>query len=109
MSAAAAAAATVAVAATGPAGGMAVRSLVWAALRQSAKVVAASNALGFAITAVTQSHKITDLTGTAAFAASAWATHVAASRWVRCGSISSCSQCYIVLLIVSLPLPYLLS
>jgi steroid 5-alpha reductase family enzyme len=43
-------------------------------------VVAATNAAGFLVTAVTQSHKITDLTGTAAFAASAWATHSAACR-----------------------------
>lgn len=54
--------------------------LVWAAVRHSARVVAATNALGFAVTALTQSHKITDLTGTAAFAASAWATRAAAAR-----------------------------
>ncbi|EFN53044.1 hypothetical protein CHLNCDRAFT_137283 [Chlorella variabilis] len=54
--------------------------IVWAALKHSAKVVAATNAAGFLVTAVTQSHKITDLTGTAAFAASAWATHAAAAR-----------------------------
>lgn len=44
------------------------------------QVVAATNAAGFLVTAATQSHKITDLTGTAAFAASAWATHHAACR-----------------------------
>lgn len=56
--------------------------LVWAALRHSARVCAATNALGFAVTAVTQSHRITDLTGTAAFAASALATRAAAARSV---------------------------
>lgn len=55
-------------------------ALAWAALKHSAKVIAGANTLGFAVTAVTQSHKITDLTGTAAFAASAWATHAAAAR-----------------------------
>ncbi|KAL4425018.1 hypothetical protein ABPG77_001796 [Micractinium sp. CCAP 211/92] len=54
--------------------------LVWAALRHSARVCAATNAVGFAVTAVTQSHRITDLTGTAAFAASALVTHAAAAR-----------------------------
>ena len=52
-------------------------------LRPARQVVAATNAAGFLVTAVTQSHKITDLTGTAAFAASAWATHAAAARWGR--------------------------
>lgn len=56
---------------------------MWAALRHSARVIAATNALGFAVTAVTQSHKITDLCGTASFALSAWATHSAAAR---CGA-----------------------
>eukprot|EP00887_Chlorella_sp_A99_P007495 scaffold2.g7495.t1 len=54
--------------------------LVWAALRSSARVIAATNCVGFVTTAFVQSHKITDLTGTAAFAASAWATHAAACR-----------------------------
>lgn len=54
--------------------------VVWAALRHSARVVVATNALGFAVTAVTQSHRITDLCGTAAFAASAFATHAAAAK-----------------------------
>jgi hypothetical protein len=49
---------------------------VAAALLQSAKVIFVTNAVGFGVTAVTQSHKITDLTGTAAFAASAIATLV---------------------------------
>lgn len=55
-------------------------SVVWAAVKHSAKVIAATNALGFAVTAVTQSHKITDLTGTASFALSAIATHAATCR-----------------------------
>lgn len=55
---------------------------MWAALRHSARVIAATNALGFAVTAVTQSHKVTDLCGTASFALSAWATHSAAARCV---------------------------
>ena len=56
------------------------QAAVWLALRQSAKVVAVTNAAGFVVTAITQSHKVTDLTGTAAFAASAWATHLATGR-----------------------------
>lgn len=58
----------------------AMSGVAWAALKHSARVVAATNTAGFLLTAVTQSHKITDLTGTAAFAASAVATHAAASR-----------------------------
>lgn len=54
---------------------MIVAPTVGSALRLSASVIAAVNAAGFAVTAVTKSHKITDLTGTAAFVASAWATH----------------------------------
>lgn len=57
-----------------------VAGALWAAVRHSARVIAATNALGFAVTAVTQSHKITDLCGTASFALSAWATHSAAAR-----------------------------
>ena len=36
--------------------------------------------VGFLVTAATQSHKITDLCGTSAFIASAWATHAAACK-----------------------------
>lgn len=64
-------------------------SVVWAALKHSAKVIATANAVGFAVTAVTQSHKITDLTGTAGFALSAVATHTAACR---CGA-GRCLHC----------------
>ncbi|EIE22535.1 DUF1295-domain-containing protein [Coccomyxa subellipsoidea C-169] len=48
------------------------------ALKRSALVIVGFNTAGFAVTAVTRSHKITDLTGTTAFIASAWATHAAA-------------------------------
>ena len=58
---------------------MLVAPTVGSALRLSASVIAAVNAAGFAVTAVTKSHKITDLCGTTAFVASAWATHAASS------------------------------
>ena len=67
----------------------AMSGVVWAAVKHSAKVIAATNALGFAVTAVTQSHKITDLTGTAAFAASAWATHAASARCGRAAAAAA--------------------
>ena len=51
-----------------------------AALTLSAAVIASVNGVGFLITAATESHKITDLCGTSAFLASAWATHAAASK-----------------------------
>jgi steroid 5-alpha reductase family enzyme len=51
-----------------------------AALTLSASVIAAVNGAGFLVTAATQSHKVTDLCGTSAFIASAWATHTAAAR-----------------------------
>jgi steroid 5-alpha reductase family enzyme len=50
------------------------------ALGLSASVIAAVNGAGFLVTAATQSHKVTDLAGTSAFIASAWATHAAAAR-----------------------------
>lgn len=50
------------------------------ALRQAALAVAGVNAVGFAATAVTRSHALTDLCGTAGFVAGAWATHGAACR-----------------------------
>ncbi|KAK9826118.1 hypothetical protein WJX81_004958 [Elliptochloris bilobata] len=50
------------------------------AVKLSAVVIAAFNTVGFGTTAVTQSHKVTDLTGTSAFIASAWFTHAAACR-----------------------------
>jgi steroid 5-alpha reductase family enzyme len=56
---------------------MLVPATVGSALRLSAGVIAAVNTAGFAVTAATKSHKVTDLTGTAAFVASAWATHAA--------------------------------
>jgi hypothetical protein len=59
---------------------IAMSAVAWRALVQSAKIVAVTNGVGFLATAVTQSHKVTDLTGTAAFAASAWTTHAAAAR-----------------------------
>eukprot|EP00732_Lithocolla_globosa_P006341 Lithocolla_globosa_v1_NODE_7296_length_966_cov_28.228321.p1 type:complete len:279 gc:universal NODE_7296_length_966_cov_28.228321:921-85(-) len=49
-------------------------------LLSSLKVVAAANLAGFTVTAITQSHKITDLTGTTAFIASAWMTHRMATQ-----------------------------
>eukprot|EP00179_Madagascaria_erythrocladioides_P005807 CAMPEP_0198312428 /NCGR_PEP_ID=MMETSP1450-20131203/3800_1 /TAXON_ID=753684 ORGANISM="Madagascaria erythrocladiodes, Strain CCMP3234" /NCGR_SAMPLE_ID=MMETSP1450 /ASSEMBLY_ACC=CAM_ASM_001115 /LENGTH=109 /DNA_ID=CAMNT_0044015373 /DNA_START=21 /DNA_END=347 /DNA_ORIENTATION=+ len=49
------------------------------ALWLSAKVVVGMNAAGFCVTAATKTHKITDLTGTAAFAASTLATAYAAT------------------------------
>lgn len=52
---------------------------VGSALRLSAAVIASVNAAGFVVTAATKSHKVTDLTGTAAFVASAWATHAASA------------------------------
>ncbi|BDA45900.1 hypothetical protein COCOBI_07-6870 [Coccomyxa sp. Obi] len=54
-----------------------VSPVILQALKRSALVIAGFNTAGFAITAVTRSHKITDLTGTTAFVASAWATHAA--------------------------------
>lgn len=50
------------------------------ALTLSASVIAAVNGAGFLVTAATQSHKVTDLCGTSAFIASAWATHAAACK-----------------------------
>lgn len=50
------------------------------ALTLSASVIGAVNGAGFLVTAATQSHKVTDLAGTSAFIASAWATHGAAAR-----------------------------
>ena len=50
------------------------------ALRLSALAIASVNGLGFAATALTQSHALTDLCGTAGFVAGAWATHGAACR-----------------------------
>jgi steroid 5-alpha reductase family enzyme len=49
------------------------------ALRLSALTVAGVNAAGFAVTAATHTHAVTDLAGTSAFVASAWATHAAAA------------------------------
>ena len=49
-------------------------------LLKSAVVIGIANTAGFMITAVTKSHKITDLTGTMAFPASAWSTHIVVSR-----------------------------
>ena len=69
---------------------MLVPATVGSALRLSAAVIAAVNAAGFAVTAVTKSHKVTDLTGTTAFVASAWATH-AASLSTSTSSTSSSS------------------
>jgi hypothetical protein len=54
---------------------------VWQALKESARVVAWTNLAGFLVTAATASHKVTDLTGTAAFAVSAVATHVQSCRF----------------------------
>jgi steroid 5-alpha reductase family enzyme len=61
---------------------------VGSALRLSAAVIAAVNAAGFTLTALSRSHKLTDLTGTSAFIASAWATHAAAAS----SSLSSSSS-----------------
>lgn len=49
------------------------------ALRLSALTVGGVNAVGFAVTAATHTHAVTDLAGTSAFVASAWATHAAAA------------------------------
>ncbi|KAK9828482.1 hypothetical protein WJX72_000234 [[Myrmecia] bisecta] len=45
-------------------------------LMASGAIIAAMNTVGFLATAVTKSHKLTDLTGTTAFIASAWTTHI---------------------------------
>ena len=72
----------------------AMASVVWAALKHSAKVIATANAVGFAVTAVTQSHKITDLTGTAGFALSAVATpHRGLQVWGRPLPALHCLHC----------------
>lgn len=47
---------------------------VWRALRSSAAAAAAVNVVGFTITAISRTHKITDLCGTAGFVVSAAAT-----------------------------------
>lgn len=50
-----------------------------AALRLSALTIGAVNAAGFAVTAATHTHAVTDLAGTSAFVGSAWATWAAAA------------------------------
>ncbi|KAK9806590.1 hypothetical protein WJX73_005474 [Symbiochloris irregularis] len=50
------------------------------ALRVSAAVIVGLNTVGFIATALTKSHKVTDLTGTSAFVGSAWATHYLACK-----------------------------
>ena len=50
------------------------------ALRLSALTIGAVNGAGFTITAATHTHAVTDLSGTAAFVASSWATWAAAAR-----------------------------
>ena len=62
---------------------------IGSALRLSAAVIVSVNAAGFVVTAATKSHKVTDLTGTAAFVASAWATHAASSASTSASSTSS--------------------
>ena len=76
---------------------MLVAPTVGSALRLSASVIAAVNAAGFAVTALSKSHKITDLTGTAAFVASAWATHASSSLSATSSSSSSSSSLSLLL------------
>lgn len=58
------------------------------ALRLSALTIGTVNAAGFAVTATTHTHAVTDLCGTSAFVGSAWATWAAAATAGRVPLIS---------------------
>lgn len=49
-------------------------------LAVSGAVVVGLNICGFVVTSITKTHKVTDITGTGSFVASAWTTHAVACR-----------------------------